>query len=752
MALAALALLALETPRAQPGFQAPLSFETGQIPVFVAVGDFNGDGIPDLATANQGDNIVSILLGRGDGTFQPAVNYAAGTGPACVVVADFNRDGKLDLAMATSRWQPSSGAVSVLLGNGDGTFLGPVSYATGGENPQSLAVGDFNGDGVPDLAVANFGNTFAGTGASVSILLGNSEGSFQPAVNYPFVRTGSPNLGHLPGSISVVGADFNGDGVPDLAVATVKLRDDFSDDGQVGVLLGNGDGTFQAAITCDAGSALPIVLAAGDFNGDGKADLAVTIYGGNEVGVLLGNGDGTFQAVMSYPVGPNSDPWYVADGDLNGDGILDLAVSSRGSVSVLLGNGDGTFRASHGYPVGLSGNYFGSGNSVAIGDFNGDGKPDLAVGNNAGNNVSVLLGNGDGTFPVTPNYSTGSSSDYAGGVAVADFNGDGILDVAVINPGVFNPEGTGGPSPGTLSILLGKSDGTFQPAVNYPTGRSLAAGVAVADFNGDDILDLAVANSTDGTVGIFLGKGDGTFQPAVYHTAGEGASYLVVADFNGDGVLDLAVTNSYSGSVSVLLGKGGGRFEALHRFPLPEGADPVSIVVGDFNADGIPDLAVTSRWVSIFLGKGDGTFQAAGDYGDGAQSPSYMVVGDFNGDGKLDLAAAGSSVSVLLGNGDGSFQASDSYPIASLGGMAVGDVNGDGVPDLVAAFGGGVLVLLGNGDGTFQTSPISYLAGIAPATVAIGDFNGDGRPDVAVANASPNGGVSILINDGKWAP
>jgi hypothetical protein len=390
---------------------------------------------------------------------------------------------------------------------------------------------------------------------------------------------------------------------------------------------------------------------------------------------------------------------------------------------------------------------------VALGDFNGDGVPDLAVANAAGNNVSVLLGNGDGTFPVAPNYSTGNSAGYSGGVAVADFNDDGILDLAVISPAVLNPERT---PPGTLSILVGKNDGTFQPAVNYPTGGS-PAGVVVADFNGDDILDLAVADSTVGTVSIFLGKGDGTFQPAVNYPTGGSPAGVAVADFNGDGILDLAVTNSTSngGSVSVLLGKGGGRFEALealHRFPLPEGADPISMVVGDFNADGIPDLAVTSRWVSIFLGKGDGAFQTAGNYGDGAQSPGYIVVGDFNGDGKLDLAVAGSSVSVLLGNGDGSFQASASYPIASLGGMAVGDVNGDGVPDLVSAFGGGVLALLGNGDGTFRTTPISYLAGIAPASVAIGDFNGDGHPDVAVANYSSNGGVSILINDGKWAP
>jgi serine/threonine protein kinase/Flp pilus assembly protein TadD len=733
--------------RAQPGFQAPLSFETGRVPVCVAVGDFNGDGHLDLAVANQADDSVSVLLSRQDGTFQPAVDHAAGSDPSCVVVADFNGDGKLDLAVANY----CSNDVSVLLGNGDGTFQKASDYRAD-SCPLSLAVGDFNGDGVCDLAVAN---QLAGT---VSVLLGKGDGTFQAAVNY--------NCGHSPYSVAV--GDFNGDGIPDLVVANHLGQ------GTVSVLLGNGDGTFQAAQSYAAGNG-PSSVAVGDFNRDGHLDLVVALHNvnvsGTTVGILLGNGDGTFQAIRTYPVGIR--PWFVAVGDLNGDGILDLAVTSRGSVRVLLGNGDGTFQAAQGYPVGWSyynNNLSPAQNSLAIGDLNGDGKPDLAMVNSSANNVSVLLGKGDGTFPAAPNYSAGSHP--AGSVAVADFNGDGILDLAVTNLG-----GIGGDFPGTLSILLGKGDGTFQPAVNYPTGPG-TCDVVVADFNGDGIPDLAVSvtgNGTpdlavsttgNGTLGIFLGKGDGTFQPAVYYPAGKRPRCLVVADFNGDGILDLAVTNIFwtMSSVSVLLGNGDGSFQAPQSFPV--GINPYSMVVGDFNGDGVPDLAVAnvrSDTVSILLGKGDGTFQAAGNYA--TPYPEYIVVGDFNGDGKLDLAVANAidsgtsgSVSVLLGNGDGSFQAPVRYPTGpfpyctSPGSMAVGDVNGDGVPDLVAAFLGGVLVLLGNGDGTFQTTPISYLAGLRQLTVAIGDFNGDGRPDVAVANLSPNGGVSILINNGKWAP
>jgi serine/threonine protein kinase/Flp pilus assembly protein TadD len=737
LALAALALLALDTPRAQPGFQAPVSFNTGQVPVFVASGDFNDDGIPDLVTANQADDSVSVLLGNGDGTFQPAVPYAAGSDPSCVVVADFNRDGKLDLAVANY----SSHNVSVLLGNGDGTFQAAAAYDSQG-GPLSIAVSDFNGDGNPDLIVANE------VASSVSVFLGKGDGTFQAAVDY--------QCGGSPYSVAV--GDFNGDGHADLAVANCLAN------GTVSVLLGNGDGTFQAAQTFAAGNG-PSCVAVGDFNDDGHLDLVVALNStsgkGSTVGLLLGKGDGTFQAVTTHPVGIA--PWYVAVGDLNGDGILDLAVSGMdvdsggGSVSVLLGNGDGTFQAAHGYPVAFSGNNLSPAqNPVAIGDFNRDGKPDLAVANNAGNNVSVLLGNGDGTFPAAPNYSAGI---YPGFVAVADFNGDGILDLAVANFG-----GDGGGHPGTLSILLGKGDGTFQAAVNYPTGLT-PSGVGVGDFNGDGIPDLAVSNIFSATLSILLGNGNGTFQAAVNYPAGQFPGSVVVADFNGDGVLDLAVTNLVNNSVSVLLGNGNGSFQAPLGFA-SGGNFPFFMVAGDFNADSVPDLAVAnykSGTVSIFLGNGDGTFQAAGNYA--TASPGSIVVGDFNGDGKLDVAVANAiqggtsgSVSVLLGNGDGTFQASVGYPTGPIlnfqppQGMTVGDVNGDGTPDLVVVFGGGVLVLLGNGDGTFQTTPISYLAGVVANAVAVGDFNGDGKPDLAVTNGSPNGGVSILINDGKWAP
>jgi hypothetical protein len=337
--------------------------------------------------------------------------------------------------------------------------------------------------------------------------------------------------------------------------------------------------------------------------------------------------------------------------------------------------------------IGLSGSDFGAGgsySSVATGDFNGDGKLDLAAANQSGS-VSVLLGNGDGTFQTEANYSTGQ---YSGFLAVADFSGDGKLDLAVSNNAEY------GGIPG-VTVLLGNGDGTFGAAVNYIAG-SYPAGLAVGDFNADGKLDLAVANSAvaGGTpsVSVLLGNGDGTFQAAVNYGAGTQPLEVAVGDFNRDSKLDLAVTNENSDNVSVLLGNGDGTFQVAVNYEV--GPSPFGVTVGDFNRDGKLDLAVTNvagngqipTGVNVLLGKGDGTFQAAVSYPLDFQ-PESVAVGDFNGDGKPDLAVAnGNCVSVLLGNGDGTFQgATNFYSLAQDFSLAVGDFNGDGRLDTVVS-------------------------------------------------------------------
>ena len=283
---------------------APRGFDAGSGPQSVAVGDFNGDGKPDLAVVNSYSNNVSILLGNGDGTFQIHVDYPTGAQPGSVAIGDFNGDGKLDLAVVNSY----SNNVSVLLGNGNGTFQPAVSYGTGsGTGPAFVAVGDFNRDGKLDLAVANSNSS------NVSVLLGNGDGTFQTAVNY--------DVGGAPTSIAV--GDFNHDGKLDLAVA-VPVPGPST---YVSVLLGNGDGTFQTAVNYNAPYA-PDAVAVGDFNGDGNLDLVVGNRSSN-ISVFLGNGDGTFRTAVNYSAGYN--PSSVAVGDFNNDGTLDLAVANSGS-------------------------------------------------------------------------------------------------------------------------------------------------------------------------------------------------------------------------------------------------------------------------------------------------------------------------------------------------------------------------------------------------------------------------------------
>jgi hypothetical protein len=351
-------------------FAPPVTFPVAR-PSPVVVGDLNHDGNLDIVAVDNSFG-VSVLLGNGHGRFTtaPGSPFTSFTPflPAYVAIGDFNGDGNPDLAVACFTLAPTSGTLRVLLGNGDGTFRAGKNFPIG-VNPTGLITGDFTGDGKLDLAVCEI-NLVPGGPPGVSVLLGNGDGTFQNAVGYPTPA--------VPVGIAV--GDFTGNGKLDLVTANQV----FPGPGNVSVFLNRGNGTFAPAENIPVPDN-PARVAVGDFTGNGRLDL-ITANRDSTVSILLGNGDGTFQAPRTFSAGS---PGMVAVADFNGDGRLDAVVQGTNTVSVLLGNGDGTLQPPLTFPSGEVGQ-----EALAVGDFNNDGRPDVAVANVDSNNVGVLLNQG----------------------------------------------------------------------------------------------------------------------------------------------------------------------------------------------------------------------------------------------------------------------------------------------------------------------------------------------------------------------
>lgn len=736
----------------------------------VVIADFNDDGINDIAMGAAGDCSVTIYLGDRDGMFFPSISYPIGVAVYALVGADLNNDGSIDLIAAKSPFNfggcSGDDRIGIILNQGDGTFAAPLTLQTGPE-PFGVAVGDLNGDGSPDIAVTVQGPSQDGP-SSLVIFLNRGDATFAPA---PPIA-----LGMLPTGIAM--GDFDRDG--NLDMAAINSGDGMTP-GTLVVFRNAGDATFSGPDSYPLG-VFPMGLTAGDLNGDGKLDLVAANSkpdpsqggSGSSYSVLLGRGDGTFDPPVTVPSG--AVPEAVALGDLNGDGVLDIAGAARGGassptdmVSVLFGAGNGTFNPESLTPAGATPT------SVAIGDLDQTGGRDIAISGFSQWATDLIFGKGDGTFEPFP--ASFPAGEQPGDIIVGNFNADTHLDVAVRTRGATQSVNH------AFTILLGRGDGNFDPPVQYDlsTDSQLPNTMAAADVDGDNKTDFVLTNAIfqgvfQPSLSVFTNNGDGTYTniqdtliaPQVSGNTNITTAILTKLDTNSatDLILGLSGSGSDPFNIQVWHNDGHGIFSAGQKTNF---SAPIrTIGAEDFTGDGKVDLVVVTGsgaedQVRILPGNGDGTFQAAVTTLNVPETAfAAIAIADFTGDGSPDILLLSQNdppVAMLLrGLGGGAFEIARSLPVGKgAASIAVGDVDGDGRPDAIipCRTAGGVSVLLGRGDldglntGQFARQPLFITNGSQPAFAAVGDFDEDGDDDLAVTVSDPtssNASVDLLQN------
>jgi FG-GAP-like repeat len=667
------------------GFAAPVTTSRPPSPRQVATGDFDGDGKPDILV--EGSPYLSVLVGNGDGTFKRQVDTLTATHyDRWQAVADFDGDGKPDVLL------PEGKSVTMWLGSGDGSFARGATLAVAMDDYWNALVADVNEDQVPDVMLFP-----SGLGESV-LLLGVGDGTMEPPQALSAFADAGPAV-----------ADVDGDGHLDLITASNGLS------AAVLVFFGDGTGSFLPPSSTPVGR-FPYELHAGDLDGDGKADVVDAYPDG--VDVLISQGR-TFQTVHTIATA-DLEPMAAILADFDGDQKLDLVVEDFNVVKVMSGDGAGGFGAPVSHAIAGS-------QVIAAADFDGDDADDVVLA--GANAVGISSIGGDRQLP---------QDTYIGAdvwdVATGDFNADGRPDVVAF--GYYSA---------TLSCALQQANGTFSFVrdVSALPLLSNAGGVVAGDFDHDSHLDALVTGQ------VLLGNGDGTFHAGAAAPAG---FPVAVGDFNEDGWPDAILGHIdlmlHENELVVALNDQTG---TLTRFAAYAGAGPPGsgprVLIADVNGDPHLDLIVQQGWnvgagahgdrLWVYLGAGDGNFTVS--YTVNVDVPRYFgfVAGDFNCDGKLDISASGI---FYFGAGDGTFAP---WIGSAFGADATGDFNHDGLLDVVSRSGSpspaSISIALGNGDGTVQAPMM-----VAPwaRTVVAPDLDGDGRPDLLLGD----GNIQALIN------
>lgn len=675
----------------------------------VAAADFDGDGKKDIVTANFFSPDISVVrntsTGAGIISFAPKINFSTGSNPRSVIAVDIDEDGKLDIVVANSGSNNISIFKNTSSGVGSINFAAPINLSVGSQ-PRSVAAGDFDADNKIDIATANYNSD------TVSILRNTGQGSisFAPKVDF-VVGTGGSNPS------SLVSADFDGDGKQDIAATNNTSR-------FVSVLRNTSAGmgiiSFASRVSFSSGFGGYGIIAR-DLDADGKQDLSAVNYYGNTVSILKNN-------------------------------------SNTGSIN---------FEYRQDFGVGQTPT------AIAVGDFNGDGKTDLTVANSKSNNISVLKNISAGVvrFDARPEFGIGSSSFLPYSVAIADFDSDGRQDLITANNSSNN-----------ISVLrnLGAVGGIvrFNLPVEFPVGSSTnPAWVAVGDLDGDGKTDVVVANSNSGSVSILrntsASQGTISFASPVNFLTTASPRFVNVGDFDSDGKLDLAVVNYNSNNISILrnTSPAGGTISFAPKIDFGVNTNPTSLVISDFDGDAKPDIAVTN-FIGTTVSVLKNTSSATGSIGFAPKvdftvnsNPYSVTAEDFDGDGKFDLAVSNSSnnqyiVSVLRNTSTGGSVAfapkidtvmSVSDFSVLHGQLITGDIDGNGKQDIIGFNQNGtnlITVLKNNsvGSGTINfSSRIDTDISAWGSSLAVGDFDNDGKQDVAFASYNSDN-IGVLQN------